>query len=210
MDIASERATLLRSDVGRSLRMARQDHDLSLDEVAKATAISASQVGRIERGIAPSVTIEQVARVGAAVGLEVSLRLFPRGDPIRDAAHDALLGRLERLLHPSLRLLREVPLPIPGDLRAWDAVIRGQTWSMPAEAETRPRDLQALERRLMLKLRDGGFDKLLLILLDSAHNRRLVRAHSESLAALFAIPPNRALDRLGAGVEPEGSALLLI
>lgn len=207
-DVAAERARTIRADLGRDLRIARLEADLSLREIASATGISAPQESRIERGVMRTVTIEQVARMAAAVGLDLSARLHPAGDPIRDAAHAALVERLRARLHPSLTLLTEVPLPIPGDRRAWDAVIRGTAWQIPAEAETRPRDMQALDRRLALKLRDGGFESVLLVLLDSAANRRLVR--SGAIPPRFSLDGRSALARLAEGREPGESAVVLL
>lgn len=199
---------MIRLELGRELRTARLDADLSLREIARATGISAPQGSRIERGVMATVGIEQVARMGAAVGLDLSARLYPAGDPIRDAAHAALIERLRSRLHPSLVLLTEVPLPIPGDRRAWDAVIRGIGWQMPAEAETRPRDMQALDRRIALKLRDAGFESVLLVLLDSAANRRLVR--SGAVPSRFVLDGRSALARLAEGRDPGGSAVILL
>lgn len=172
----------MRTTIGRELREARLDRDLSLRSVAATTGISAPVGSRIERGLAPSVTFEQVARFSAAVGLEFSARLYPGGQPLRDHAQAALLGRLRARLHPSLAMPTEVPMPIPGDLRAFDAVIRGRDWAQPVEAETRPRDAQALDRRIQLKLRDAGFEDVILLLLDSAHNRRFVRGLGSAVA----------------------------
>jgi transcriptional regulator with XRE-family HTH domain len=207
-DEATERAQAIRVDLGRNLRIARLDADLSLREMARATGISAPQGSRIERGMMRSVSIDQVARMGAAVGLDLSARLYPAGDPIRDAAHAALIERLRGRLHSSLTLLTEVPLPIPGDRRAWDAVIRGHDWQMPAEAETRPRDMQSLDRRIALKLRDSGFEHVLLVLLDSAANRRLVR--SGALPSRFGVAGRSALARLAEGRNPGGSVVVLL
>ena len=120
----------------------------------------------------------------------------------------ALIERLRARLHPSLTLLTEVPLPIPGDRRAWDAVIRGAGWQMPAEAETRPRDMQALDRRIALKLRDSGFEYVILLLLDSPANRRLVR--SGALPARFTVSAKAALASLANGRTPGGSAVVLL
>jgi hypothetical protein len=60
-----------------------------------------------------------------------------------------------------------------GDPRAWDATVRGDVFRAGIEAETRFRDQQALDRRLALKERDGGMDRLILVLLDSRSNARL-------------------------------------
>lgn len=206
-DRAIQRAVALRAETGHSLRAARLDRDVSLQAQARVTGISASQTSRIERGIAPSVTFDQVARLAAAVGLDLSVRLYPGGQPLREAGHAALLGRLEALLHESLTMPREVPLPIPGDQRAFDAVIRGHGWGEPVEAETRPHDGQALERRITLKLRDAGFEHVILLLLDSAHNRRFVRSLGSSR---FTVDGNVALERLAAGEHPGGSAIILL
>jgi hypothetical protein len=78
------------------------------------------------------------------------------------------------------------------------------------EAETRPRDLQSLERRLALKLRDGDVDSLTLLLLESRHNRDFVRAHSGVLTARFPIPATRALALLAGGENPGGNAIVLL
>jgi transcriptional regulator with XRE-family HTH domain len=207
-DLAIERARSIRIELGRNLRVARLDADLSLREVGPAAGMSTSQASRIERGLVPSLSLEQAVRLGVAVGLDLAARFYPAGDPVRDAAHVALIERLRARLHPSLVLLTEVPLPIPGDRRAWDAVIRGLGWHMPVEAETRPRDMQALDRRIALKLRDGGFDKILLLLLDSAANRRLLR--SGAMPSRLVVDGRSALARLAEGRDPGGSAVVLL
>lgn len=207
-DLALERARSIRIDLGRNLRTARLDADLSLHEVGPAAGMSTSQASRIERGLVRSVSIEQAARLGVVVGLDLSAKFYPAGEPIRDAAHRALIERLRLRLHPSLLLMTEVPLPIPGDRRAWDAIIRGLGWQIPVEAETRPRDAQALDRQIALKLRDAGFDDVILLLLNSAHNRRLVA--SGALGARFAIDGRSALARLAEGRDPGGSAVVLL
>jgi hypothetical protein len=104
--------------------------------------------------------------------------------------------------------MTEVPLPIPGDRRAWDAVIRGSGWNIPVEAETRVRDLQSLERRIVLKLRDAGFQSAILLLLNSSEHRRLVR--SGSLSRWLGVEGHDALARLTKGQDPGGSAVILL
>src|SRR4029453_8828733 len=108
-------------------------------------------------------------------GLGLSNKAYPTGDPIRDRAQLALLERLRGRLHPSLRWRTEVPLPREGDLRAWDAEIRGPPparWRMRVEAETRITDGQALERKLGLKVRDDPGGHLILLVADTRANRR--------------------------------------
>ena len=72
-------------------------------------------------------------------------------------------------------------------------------------------DLQALERRLALKMRDGAVGTMLvLLLLDSRYNRALVREHADALHERFPIRGSRALELLTPGVSPGGSALILL
>ena len=127
--------------------------------------MSHAQFGRIERGELPELSVEQLSRACAAVGLQLVVRAYPDGDPARDAGQLALLKRLEARLPDGTRWRTEVPLPIPGDRRAWDGVATLNRELIAVEAETRIRDLQALERRLGLKLRDGARERLLLVYL---------------------------------------------
>ena len=57
-------------------------------------------------------------------------------------------------------------MPIPGDRRAWDARVVIDGRRAGCEVEMQLLDLQALERRLALKLRDGDVDILLLVVAE--------------------------------------------
>jgi hypothetical protein len=81
---------------------------------------------------------------------------------------------------------------------------------MPAEAETRPHDWQALERHVSLKQRDGGVDHVLLVLGDTRHNRHLVRLAGPALLEHFPVPSHEALRALAAGSSPRGSAIVFL
>ena len=146
----------------------------------------------------------------AAVGLDLLVRTVPGGEPIRDTRHTALLGRLARLLHASLRWALEVPLPITGDRRAWDALISGVGWRFGVEAEMHPTDRQALERKLALKLRDGGVQGMILLLARSEANRQFVRANGAELRLRFPVSGREALADLRAGRQPRGNAIVFL
>jgi|SRR5690349_4755222 len=210
VDIGALRGHALLDTLLRELRAARLDRNLSGAAIADAAGLSRAQYSRIERGLIKGVTLPQLGALLAAVGLDLSARAFPGGPPIRDAAHAALLGRLRSEVHPSLRTMTEVPFPLAGDRRAWDIVVIGNPWRHAFEAETRPRDLQALERRIALKLRDGEVDAVSLLLLDSRDNRRFVREHAASLREHFPVHGSRAMELLRVGADPgRGSVVLL-
>jgi len=196
--------------LGREARIGRQDRGLSQGHVAAALGVDRSWVSRAERGRLHDVGIVAMAELLAAVGLELSARAYPAAGPVRTEAHGALLGRLRPRVHPPLGWETEVPLPGVGELRAWDAVITGRAGRCGVEAETRPTDLQALERRLALKERDGDVECVILLLLASAHNRELVRAHGDALAARFPSSGREILDRLARGQLPLASGIVLL
>ena len=125
----------------------------------------------------------------------------------------ALLERLRVRLHPSLRWRTEVPLPIDGDLRAWDAEIRGrdpQPWRARVEAETRIADGQALERRLGLKLRDDPDGHLILLVADTRANRRALATLAPGLKALLPHGTREILSALRAGRDAGASGVVIM
>jgi hypothetical protein len=170
--------------------------------------MSRSTVARIESGNR-STTFREYDAVGAAVGLDVRLRVWPAGDPIRDAGQQRLLERLGRRLAGDLRWRTEVPLPIEGDLRAWDAVIGGDGWQLAVEAETVVGDVQALERRLALKRRDGGIKRVLLLIADTRRNRREIAAAPSAFADLDR-DVRAVLRAIAIGRDPGVDALVLL
>jgi transcriptional regulator with XRE-family HTH domain len=210
IDIGAARGRAATELVLRELRLGRIDRNLSGEVVGGAIGISAAHYSRVERGLVRGLTIEQASTLLSAVGLELAVRVYPSGQPIRDRAHAALIERLRSMLHASLTVSTEVPFPTEGDLRAWDVVVRGRGWRHAFEAETRPRDLQALERRIALKARDGAVDAVSLLLLDSRHNREFIRVHRASLKERFPVPHSVALERLRAGLDPGTGGVILL
>jgi hypothetical protein len=145
--------------------------------------------------------------------LDLSIRVYPAGDPIRDRAQLALLERLRVRLHPSLRWRTEVPLPIERDLRAWDGEIRGaapEGWRARVEAETNITDGQALERRLTLKLRDDPGGHLILLVAETRANRRGLASLGPGLRELLPLGTREILAALGAGRDPGGSGIAIL
>lgn len=196
--------------IGDELREARLGSGLTQRSVGAAVGLSHSQISRIERGLSPNVSYALLVRIGAVVGLDLPLRAFPSGEPIRDAASNALLSRLRSRLPSGVGWRTEVVLGIPGDQRAWDARIASAPAPIMVEAETHLRDVQALSRRLALKQRDGQQNAVVLLVAETRHNRRVLRLAASDLAEAFPIPGRVALAALERGERPTGSAIIVL
>jgi transcriptional regulator with XRE-family HTH domain len=195
---------------GEEFREVRLSAGLTQRTVAHLIGISDSEYSRIERGEAARVPYETLALVAAVLGLDLPLRAFPAGEPIRDVVQLALLAAFRATLPAALQWRTEVPLPIPGDLRAWDAEVGGRDWRLPIDAESRLRDVQALSRREALKRRDGGAECMVLLVADTRHNRRVLRLARTHLVVDFPLSGRAVMAALARGVSPGASGIVLV
>jgi hypothetical protein len=78
------------------------------------------------------------------------------------------------------------------------------------DIETRIRDVQALTRRTRGRERDGEVDAILIVLSDSATNRRLVGDLREALGDEYKSSPREILAALRAGARLPGSGVVII
>src|SRR5450759_5325348 len=207
-DRGRRRARELIVEIGREAMNARLAAGLSQASVARAARTSRSSVSRIEGGRAPRVSVERVATVLAVVGLDLAVRAYPAGPPIRDAAHIRLLARFRQRIGPGWRWRPEVPIGAPGDLRAWDGVLVRDGRVVAIEAETRLRDVQALLRRVAAKRRDGAADRLVLVVSDTRTNREVVHVARPEFVAAFPADARTAWSALAAGLAPPDDALI--
>lgn len=210
IDLGKRLARRALARIGEEFREARFAAGLTQRQVGDASGISHAQVSRIELGRAPRAPFETLAVMASVLGLDLPLRTYPSGDPIRDVAQVALLTKLRAVLPSGLTWRSEVALALPGDKRAWDGEIGGSGWRLPVDAETRLRDVQAVSRRAALKRRDDGNPTVLLLVADTRHNRRVLRLAADDLTAAFPEPGATALAAIRAGALPEGSAILLL
>ena len=191
-------------------REARVAANLTQEQVGSAIGLSDSRISLLERGEFESVPFVVVAEYLNAVGMALSARAYPAGRGLRDAAQLALLARFRSLTSPLFLWRTEVPMPIRGDLRAWDAgLVRGEL-RIGIDAETRIRDAQAVDRRVMLKLRDSGWDRAILLMAGTRTNRRVVSEFANALRANFPVPQASALRALAAGDDPGGNCLIVL
>jgi transcriptional regulator with XRE-family HTH domain len=211
LDRALALSTSIASDASREIRDTRVAIGLSQDDVGRAAGISGSQVGRFERGELADIGLRQLCRLSVAVGLVPSVRLYPDGDPARDAAQIRLLERMRVRLPTASGWRTEVPLHGRSDPRAWDAVARSGDCLDAFEAESRLGDLQALDRRIALKLRDDPtIGHVFLVVAATRANRRVLALGRESLRGNFPLDTRQALASLSRGVCPGANGLLVL
>lgn len=181
---------------------------ISDDAIGRACKMSRWTVARII-GARRSARLTELALIGAVLGRDIRMQAYVAGDAIRDAGQQRLLDRFRGHLHASITMTLEVVLPLEGDRRAWDAMLTGAGWRRPAEAETVIHDVQALERRLRLKIRDGGVDGVVLVIANTRRNRAAL-AMAPSAFGEFDRNARRVLAELGAGRDPGGSSILFV
>jgi transcriptional regulator with XRE-family HTH domain len=210
-DVGADDARRLYADVGREIRRTRISHGLSLEAAGRRAGFSGTQLGRLERNKIGRPSLDQICRAARAVGLKAALQLYPDGAPIHDAAQLALLARLEALLAPPLRLRREVPIPLPGDLRAWDGRIDDGIRVASVEGESKLHDAQAVERRIQAKCRDDPSAGVVILVVNrTAHNRRVLGEHREALRAGFPLDGAAIARELRRGRVPAASGIILL
>jgi transcriptional regulator with XRE-family HTH domain len=209
-DAADALARRVRFEMGREIRDARLNEGISLRRAAASVGISYTQLSRIERAKVDELTIAQLSRACAAVGLQLHARALPGTGRALDAGQLALLGRLRARLPTSIAVRTEVPIPLPGDRRAWDAVLGLDPDDTPVEAEARLRDLQALGRRSALKLRDAGMRVMVLLVSDTSHNRRMLELYREDLLASYPLDTRQVMASLRVGKTPPESGIVVL
>ena len=189
----------------------RQVLNVSQRAVARELRRSQTALVRLERlSNIDRISFVDVAEVASILGLELGAALHVLGDPLRDRGHQALIARFRGLLTATIRVIAEVPLPNVGDRRTWDLVLRCAGQVVGVEAETRVRDIQALVRRMRERERDGGVDEIVLVLAESAVNRRLLPQLLEALGPRFATSPRSLLKALRAGQPLPGSGVVFV
>ena len=210
LDEATLDAQWVLQRIGKELRLARVTGGKTQGRIAGRLGTSQSRVSIIERGRCPSVTILQLSRHAASVGLRLHIAAYPGGRRLLDTPQLALLNRFRARIARAWRWEQEVPMPIEGDLRAADCRITRDGCAIVVEAITRLADVQAQIRAAQLKRRDLGAQRLTILLAATGANRRAVREAGPALADTFPVAPRAALTQLAAGRDPGGDTLILL
>lgn len=207
--IGLQQADAVTRRLGREARGLRLGAGLTQSALARVLGCTRQWIGDFELGRLRVVELRRVTRLFTFLGHKVVVTTYPTGEPLRDEGQVRLLERFNARLSPRWRRFTEAAMPNPGDLRAWDELLRGPVM-IGVEAETRLRDLQAIERSISGKQRDSGVDRVVLLVADTRANRRLLQAHTGMLRQSFPLDTRSCLVALAAGRDPGADALVVI
>ena len=195
--------------LGARLREERLAAGVSQGHIADVAGLTQSRISRTERGQRLPPRLDELGRHCSALGLRLSLQAYPDGRAVRDAPQLGLLDRFHLQLHISLGWSTEVLVGKYGDQRAWDAVVSGSE-RVGVDAETHLYDIQAVQRRIELKMRDSGMDRAVLLVASTRHNRAVLREHRRALASTFPLDTAEIMSSLRAGRIPEASGIVVL
>jgi len=210
IDEATIAGRTLQVELGAVLREARLARGLRQIDVARAMDVSHARISRVELGVLRDLAVADAARHGAAVGLRLHARFYPRGSGLRDAAQLDLLRRLRARTGDAWSWQLEAPLNIPGDMRAFDLLLTRGGATIAVEAITRLRDAQAQLREATRKQRDGQVSRLVVLLSATPHNRDAIGSAGDVLATTFPLSTRATLAALANGEDPGQNGIVLL
>ncbi len=214
--VRTRRRDLLRA-LGAEIRSQREDAGRSQAAIARAAGVAQSHLSGIEAGTAePSLSV--VAAIGAALGADLSLRLFPNTGPrIRDRSQLAMSEAVIAALHERWRVVPEVPVyrPVRGviDLVLEDAsgldTVSTELQSQLRRVEQQVRwSVQKADALAAMPDHSGRRVTRLLVVRNTAAMREVARAATGTLRAAYPAGSAPAVASL-TGTDPwPGSAIL--
>jgi transcriptional regulator with XRE-family HTH domain len=192
------------------MRELRIGAGLTRSTLAAGMGVSESKIARWERGQPPHPDLHDAAVVMRLLGHDFVANWYPAGGVLRDVAHARLIGDFLRLMPASVPRRLEAPIPLPGDLRAWDVLLSLGGIRTGVAAETRLRDWQALLRHEERKMRDSDVGRLLLVLRNTHANRRAVADAGAVLRETLPLDGRSILPALRRGIDPGRNGLLFL
>jgi hypothetical protein len=176
--------------------------------------VDRSIITRLEHAAFDDLGIVRLSEIASVLGYEVSVGLHPIGDPLRDKGQLACGRRFEAMLHDRWRVTDETLLPGAGEQRAWDKLLRlvdaTPRYLVGVDIESRIWDVQAIVRRTRQRERDGQVDHILIVLADTAHNRRVAGELRNGLGADYQAGARSLLAGLRRGERLVGPGVVLV
>jgi transcriptional regulator with XRE-family HTH domain len=217
----------MRRTTGGELRRMREDAGLSKAAVAGAAGIDPTYLGYIEAG-EREARLEVLCRVSAALGSDVSLRIYPNtGPPLRDRTQVRMVDAFLAMLPATWERHLEVPVyrPVRGVI---DLVIAHRPTGRIVTVEAQS-DLRRLEQQLRWAAEKtdalpsaavwpalSSGDRVpalsrILLLRSTRATRELAQTHAATFSAAYPADPRLIMKSL---LEPElgapGSGILWV
>jgi len=209
LDDARHRSRRLAYDLGDELRAARHVAGLTQRHVAIAIHSSQAEISRRERGRTPGIGVDRLALHAAALGMRLSIKLWPIGGAIRDAAQARYIAAFVARIGRAWTVTLEAPMPIAGDMRAIDVLLRSGAGTVAVEIITRLADLQAQLRAAELKARDAHVTRSVIVVAGTHANRRAMANARAAIVQAYDLDARHVLLDLAAGRIPPRDALIL-
>lgn len=221
---ADRHAAGLRSRLAEDLRRLRADSGVAQSVVAERAGVSRSLLTKLEAGdVSPS--IESYARIAAALGADLSCRVYPNTGPaIRDRHQVPMAEALIGALHPRWDVAPEVAVRKPS--RGWiDLALFDRSARIVVATELES-DLRRIEQTIRWSAEkaaslgsaeavrrwtgDGASPRgsRLLVVRRTRANRHAVAAARRLLREAYPADPNDALESLTGTAAWPGPALL--
>ena len=197
-------------ELADQLRTGRHILGITQTQVGRAIGTSASEVSRRELARSRRLTGEKLALHAAAVGLRLSIKLYPIGGGVRDAAQSRYVAAFVARVGRAWTITLEAPIPLAGDLRAVDVLLTSDRARVAVEVITRLSDLQAQIRAAQLRARDIGATRLVLVVAGTHANRNALAAARPALLASFDLDTRRQVADLAAGRDPGRDGIVVL
>jgi len=213
-DLARGRSRYLATAFGRELRIARITAGLSQARLAAIAGTSQTEVSKAERGLL-DVSLEARCRLAAACGHELGWRLYPVATVrLRDSGQMALAQAIVGAAHHSWRAGLEVPVA-PGDPRAADLILTGETEIIHVEIERALVDFQAQLRsahtkRGLLATHEERPIRLVIAVPATRKSRERLAPFSQLIQQTLPIPSRRIASALRNGEPMGGDGILFV
>lgn len=213
--LSAEQVRRIAERFGNEVQIARVGAGLSQRDLAARAGLTQAFVSQVERG--QSVPgLESMVRLSTALGLSLSLRLFPGdGLKLRDSGQLDVALAIRKEVHSGCRVRLEEPIAYGSDRRAADMILETPIELVMLEIERGLVDFQAQYRAAQLKratlaARVGRAVRLVIAVPDTRRNRKLLSQHQELISTALPVSSRQIWAAIRSGEPIGGDGLLWV
>ena len=198
--------------IGREVELARTNLGLTPTAAARLANVAPGTQRRVEAGD-PTVSIDVMCRVAAALGLKAWGKAFPAATPsLRDTGQLAIAEHLRAAVSTAFRTSMEHAV---GNARAIDLVLFGTSEIICVEIERLLADWQAQYRAADVKRTELAAShqrpvRLVMAVEDTRRNRAVVQEHATLIRSMLPTGTRPIMRMLRSGGELGGDGLLWV